>query len=238
MNRSKILEFIKENDVTTEKMIFKHFPGLTKVDLSVILDELINMEQVEVNQVGSIFHYSIKESGKIDQEGLVIEAVKGAGTKGIWMRDIRTKTNIPHNYLLKILKKLEQTQTIKSIKSVNSNKKTYILYGLEPDEEVTGGIWFNNNDVDLEFVNNLMEIIYKFVLQRQNRYVELCGVAELPTILEVQNFLIEHKILEIKITQDEIETLLDTLVYDGRLEKLTHKCITHYYALQPITKSD
>lgn len=68
-------------------------------------------------------------------EKLIYTLIKEAGNKGIWIRDISTKTNVKSVALNKALKSLETKRLIKSVQSVGaaSKKKVYMLFDLEPD---------------------------------------------------------------------------------------------------------
>lgn len=69
--------------------------------------------------------------------------IEAAGTAGIWVRDIRFNTNLPHPRVTKVLKSLETRKFIKTVKMHSqASKKIYILYELTPSEELTGGRWY------------------------------------------------------------------------------------------------
>ena len=75
---------------------------------------------------------------------------------------------LPQQSLNKILKKLEARQLIKPVKSVNAgNVKKYMLYGLTPSKEVTGGPWYCDGEFDYEFISNLQLAALNFVQQKQ-----------------------------------------------------------------------
>ena len=62
---------------------------------------------------------------------------------GIWSRDIRRQTNLAQTAVGKVLKNLETRLLVKSVKSVNDGKrKIYVLYDVEPANELTGGLWW------------------------------------------------------------------------------------------------
>lgn len=52
------------------------------------------------------------------EEKVVYDIIKEAGNKGIWIRDIRQKSNLQHHQINKVLKSLEGKKLIKSVKSV------------------------------------------------------------------------------------------------------------------------
>lgn len=46
---------------------------------------------------------------------------------GIWVREIRTKANLPHAHLNKLLKNLEQRKLIKSVKTVGVSVYNFFI---------------------------------------------------------------------------------------------------------------
>ena len=239
MDVKEIFDFIetRPNGVTEDDLLVK-FSKYNVDTVKFLLQELIESQKLELKQKNGKVIYVVKFIDQSNYENLILSLLEKSGPKGLWIKDIRIKANIPYNFLVKILKKLEQEQLIKSVKGINTNKKTYILYDIEPDKEVTGGIWFTNNDVDLSFVNNLMEIIYQYILKRQalnNNKTDILCLSDLATIDTIYNFIITSNILEVKISKNEVKILLETLEYDGRIETINYNTEEKYYAL--ITKS-
>lgn len=239
MNKENILAFINMRiEGTTEKDIFEMFPGLSNIDFILIMNELVTCGKVEEYKNEKNVKIFKTKHQQNDFEKLVLDLLSDCGDKGVLLRDIKNKTNIPHTYLLKLLKKLEQDCKIKSIKSVNSNKKTYVLYDVEPDKAVTGGIWFTNNDVDLDLVNNLMNVLHVFITKTKEKQIEtnnhliLPKIDSLATLASCHAFLIENKVLEVGITMDETKVLLDTLQYDGKIQRFSKNNIDYFYPLQ------
>lgn len=62
---------------------------------------------------------SSKFKGADNEEKVVLRIIEDAGNKGIWHRDIRTKSNLNQTALNKILKALEGKKHIKSVSSVS-----------------------------------------------------------------------------------------------------------------------
>ncbi|KAF0036941.1 hypothetical protein F2P81_009815 [Scophthalmus maximus] len=116
-----------------------------------------------------------KMKGSDNQEKLVYQVIEDAGSKGIWSRDIRFKSNLPLTEVNKILKNLESKKLIKAVKSVAaSKKKVYMLYNLQPDRSVTGGAWYSDQDFESEFVEVLNQQCFKFlqskIITEENRF--------------------------------------------------------------------
>ncbi|KAL6122785.1 hypothetical protein NUSPORA_00043 [Nucleospora cyclopteri] len=210
-----------ENGVN-EEVLSKKFSHLKKIDLAMALNDLITNGEIEFKKSKGELVYFVKKKDKHDFESMILNILEKSGSTGLWLKDIKIKTNIPHNLLLKILKAMELSQKIKSIKSLNNNRKTYILYDVEPNVEVTGGIWFTNNDVDMEFIDKLMDIINRFIKDKQKTTDEqaIVKITDLATPEQIFYFLNNTKILEVKMTLDDCQTLINAMVYDGKIEKI------------------
>lgn len=58
-----------------------------------------------------------------NEEKVVYRVIEESGNKGMWIREIRVKSNLTPNQLNKILKNLENKKLIKSVKSVTVRKQ-------------------------------------------------------------------------------------------------------------------
>lgn len=87
---------------------------------------------------------------------------------GIW--NAKLKSIIPdRSHLKRVLTRLTREQLVKEFKPVNNSKKPhYILFELEPDETVSGGVFYDGDEFDREFISNLRKIFLHFLLQRYN----------------------------------------------------------------------
>lgn len=157
------------------------------------------------------------------EEKLVLEAVKSAGNKGIWNREIRNQTKVSLNQMSKVLKNLETKKFIKAVKSVTaSKKKLYMLYDLEPDKSVTGGAWYTGTEFESEYVQLLQDYCYRYVKSKTDaKKSYLDGRDEsLVSLSEVKEKVDKSEISNIKLTLQDIEMILDTIVTDGLVEKI------------------
>lgn len=159
------------------------------------------------------------------EERLVYQLIESSGNKGIWIRDIKNKSNLIQTQISKILKKLESKKLIKSVKSVQaSKKKIYMLYDMTPDETLTGGAFYSDQEFESEFVDMLNHQCLKFLQQkafkaRATHSEPLAQAsASLCSTQEVHSFITQLGISNVKLTVDNIRMILDTLIYDGRAE--------------------
>lgn len=130
---------------------------------------------IELFQQGKNLFYKLKDRSEVDtpkvddiQEKIVYNIIKQAGNKGIWMRQIKKNSQLDITQLNKILKSFESKKYIKVVKSVHDGKKKlYMLFNLEPDESVTGGVWYQGQDFEEEFVDILNQQCYRFLEHRR-----------------------------------------------------------------------
>ncbi|KAK2160255.1 hypothetical protein LSH36_137g04034 [Paralvinella palmiformis] len=172
---NRILELCREiSKGITDQVIQNDMPSVDAKDRIMAINKLLSSGQIELLKSGNQLIYRAKElksaskiTGGDNQEKLVYKIIETAGNKGIWIRDIRYKSNLLLTQLNKILKSLESKKLIKAIKSVSaSKKKVYMLYDLEPDRSVTGGAWYSDQDFESEFVEVLNQQCYKYLEQR------------------------------------------------------------------------
>jgi DNA-directed RNA polymerase III subunit RPC6 len=143
--------------------------------------------------------------------GLFVSVPAKLFIRGIWTRDIKTATNISQHSLAKSLKILEQRCLLKSVRSVASkSKKLYMLYELTPTKEITGGPWYTDQEFDHEFVEELGNFIVQFVSSQ--------GMSDISTIHDRVRI---SGITRIELSMDELELVVQTLIYDGRLEEVS-----------------
>ncbi|KAM7394846.1 hypothetical protein PAMP_021626 [Pampus punctatissimus] len=105
-----------------------------------------------------------------------------------------------------------------------SKKKVYMLYNLQPDRSVTGGAWYSDQDFESEFVEVLNQQCFKFLQSKaeaardskQSPMVQ--RNSSFATSHEVWKYICELGISKVDLSMDDIETILNTLIYDGKVE--------------------
>ena len=196
------------------------FAGKDYEDLPKIINELTKESRIVMSRAGkSELFYSLvsaevatKFSGLDTSARMVYQVIERAGNMGIWTKDIRLQTNIQQTALNKIFKALETRRLIKPVKSVTAKaKKLYMLYNLTPSKELTGGVWYSDLEFDHEFISELRT----FVMHCVKRLNSGKGVA----LSEIQSKMVQAKISRIELSTDEVQQLVQTLVYDYLVEE-------------------
>lgn len=77
------------------------------------------------------------------------------------------RLNLHQSVVTRAIKSLESKNIIKDIKNVKfPARKIYMLASLTPPENVTGGPWFTDGQLDPDFVAQLCEVLEKYVRGR------------------------------------------------------------------------
>lgn len=188
---------------------------------------------------------SEKEAKKVStmtpDEAIVYSHVEAAGREGIWTKTIKAKSNLHQHIVMRCLKSLESQSYIKSVKSVkHPTRKIYMLYHLTPSIDVTGGPWFTDSELDTDFIDSLLIVVWKFIAQKtfpkcfkkkglipnglkQYSYPAhiLTGMGSLlPTLNDVGEFIVSAGITTIELTLSDIKSLCDVLEYDEKIENV------------------
>lgn len=215
-------------------------------DLMIIVQELLDKNLIklvkqnnELKFQGVDIFEAQKKSAMSAEEALVYSYIEASGREGIWTKTIKAKTNLHQHVVLKCLKSLESQRYVKSVKSVKyPTRKIYMLYNLQPSIDVTGGPWFTDSELDVEFINSLLTIVWRFASDRTfpNGYKNFSGetsskealyapkVKNYSTTQEILDFIVASQVVNVELTPANIRSLCDVLVYDDKLEKVFHDC--------------
>ncbi|XP_046849048.1 DNA-directed RNA polymerase III subunit RPC6-like isoform X1 [Xenia sp. Carnegie-2017] len=255
---SKILALCQENAKgITDVVIQQSMPNVPAQQRVMAINRLLSTGRLELLKSGSTLLYRYKDAETVSlvklsiviyvvkvsvcsccyfrkvkgfdlEEKLVYQIIEEAANKGIWIRDIRYKSNLQLAQVNKILKTLESKKLIKAIKSVAaSKKKVYMLFNLEPDQSITGGSWYSNQEFESEFVDVLNQQCFKFLQQKAAEQKKSSNDplvhknASYGSSEEISNYITNLGISKVQLSVTDIETILDTLVFDGKLEMTT-----------------
>lgn len=208
------------------------------------LRELIQHHLVKLLQEpdGRLFYQAINEQvAKLvrdmsPDEAMVYSYVEASGREGIWTKTIRMRSGLHQHVVNRCLKSLETKRITKSIKSVKfPTRKIVMLYHLQPSIEVTGGPWFTDTELDTEFVNLMLSVVWKFVARETFGAVEgqvpqlsqLPGSTNFPSLDAIHSFVDQAQLSTVELTEFDITSLCEVLIYDRKIEKVDSR---HYRA--------
>jgi DNA-directed RNA polymerase III subunit RPC6 len=245
----RILELCAQNpDGINDVMLQQDMPFVTAQQRLAALNRLLSLGKLDLlksSQLGIVYRLrnnvdpaalmnSSSNSSDIIDERLVYTIIKESGNKGIWIRDIATKTNVKSAALNKTLKSLETKKLIKSVTSVNTNKKkVYMLFELDPDRSITGGAWYSGKEFESEFVEILNEQCYRYLCEKRDNESTLIGgrlskhvdpllrrKSAYASSKEIRDYIKNLGISKIELSLEDIETILNTLVFDCKVERI------------------
>lgn len=233
----------------TQKELQDKIPGNnpTLADLMLIVQELLDKNLIKLVKQNNELKFqavdvqeAAKKSTMTNEESLVYSYIEASGREGIWSKTIKARTNLHQHVVLKCLKSLESQRYVKSVKSVKyPTRKIYMLYHLQPSVEVTGGPWFTEGELDVEFINSLLTIVWRFVAQnsfpngfqtttsngegnKNSQYAP--HVRSYSTAQEILDFISAAGVANVELSTANIRSLCTVLVYDDRLEEVEFDC--------------
>lgn len=145
-------------------------------------------------------------------ENMLYDVVRRAGKNGATKRDLKIRSGLKNTTEIKqIMERLIGRRLVKEIKSVQAaNKIIYILAELEPSSEHTGGAWYNEDqEFDEEFINAIYVQVLKFMKAR-----------DMVNIRDITAYVADLKVSNEQLTESDLQTLVDTMTYDGVVEEL------------------
>ncbi|ENN70441.1 probable DNA-directed RNA polymerase III subunit RPC6 [Dendroctonus ponderosae] len=255
----RIIELAKSRpDGIPNKELQESVPGVPLSELTQTINALLKSGTFELfGNKGELF-YKFKDptkksanKGSDNEEKVVYKIIEEAGNKGIWIRDIRFKSNINNTQLNKVLKSLEAKKIIKAVKSVAaSKKKVYMLFDLDPDSSVTGGAWYQDQDFESEFVDVLNQQCHRYLVQRLEDAVKQGGGPLMvrnrsyAASSEVQKFISDLGISKVSLSIADIESILYTVVLDNNAERVAaangtflYKAVNKFLAVPGLVKT-
>ncbi|KAF2263052.1 RNA polymerase Rpc34 [Lojkania enalia] len=183
------------------------------------------------------------------EERILYHHIDQEQNKGIWSKALRAKTNLTAQALSKCLKSLEAKNLVQSVMSVKfPNRKMYLLKHLQPSEEVAGGPWQSEGDFDAALIDTISRVVESYMQKetclnlpmdwnqyptsdRTSAIARKKRIQNYPTALSVRNAIMSMGIIKDKnIAEQDMEQLLEMMVLDGKLEKVSgtnyRTCIT------------
>jgi DNA-directed RNA polymerase III subunit RPC6 len=208
---------------------------------------------------------------------MVYACIENSGTAGIWNKTIKNRISAHAQVLERVLKGLTNKGLIKSMSSVkNPGRKMWILAGLQPNEEATGGAWFTNGDLDTSLLQAVAAVVEIYVSEQSWEELDSAdhpsplnnkrkapadgfddqadsrsksarlenthhhkgkpsmhptksyrpfhpGYTKYPTLTEISRHILKSNITGTTLPQNAIAQLLDVMVYDNKLFKVSRR---------------
>ncbi|KAJ3128561.1 Chromodomain helicase DNA binding protein, partial [Physocladia obscura] len=235
------------NEGASENVIVNEFSELSKNEIVNLVNNLSEQGLVEFVTVGKQLLFKARDENEAiktrdlsQTEIIIYNLIKNEKSKGIWTKEIKTKSGLHQQIVNECIKSLEKLRLIKGTKSVkHPTRKLYILFDLAPSEELTGGAWYTDSELDVPFIEGLAEMTFKFISTKSWPKSTTATIAVSGTLMtssselifppdhqayattsDVHNFLKRSGVLKISLTLEDVQMLVDRLWYDGKIVRI------------------
>ena len=160
----------KSKIFTTEELLALGVVTKTE-DLMGLIQSLLNQQLVRLLQLDHKVLYALRTRDIAEKlqrlngdEMMVYSHVESSGTNGAWTKHLKNKTGLVQTVINKVIKTLEGKGLIRSVKNIkNPTQKSYILSHLDPGEDVRGGAWHTDGELDMEMIGVTADLIVRFI---------------------------------------------------------------------------
>lgn len=154
-------------------------------------------------------------------ESVLLSLIKSKGDMGIWKADMKRETNLPEPVVNKALKILQGRNLIKEVVNVKSKgRKHYMATEFQPSKEVTGGSWYVDGNLDIQYIRGLRESCLKII--KKWKVATTDGISE---------FITRNKITKADCTRQQIEEILSSMVLDNEIIEVKSTGLGEYHSI-------
>lgn len=233
--------------------------GSNLTDILKMTQDLLNRKLMNLSKVGDEMRFqiiSMRESEKLmtmsKEEEMIYSHISASGREGIWLRILKNKVNLHDISMNRCLKSLENQRFIKLIRLVKyPTRKIYMLYNYLPSEEVTGGPWYTDSELDTEFIENIMTVVWRFISQKTypSAFTEVqanknplqcvhpANHTGYATLTQITEFISERKISLVELSTNDIKSVCTALIYDDKIEEVKGAIETYKATWQGVLDS-
>ncbi|OMJ09944.1 putative DNA-directed RNA polymerase III subunit rpc6 [Smittium culicis] len=100
-----------------------------------------------------------------------------------------------------------------------------MLIDIKPSVEISGGPWFTDQELDTDFIEQLSSQCYRYIYSKSVNKLNPTAIYSAsylgyPTAVQVRKFIVDNKVSTVDLGIEDIKSLLDVLVYDGKVERI------------------
>ncbi|CAJ0574061.1 unnamed protein product, partial [Mesorhabditis spiculigera] len=205
-------------------------PNLSAKERQDAINQLLAQQKLDLIQVAGQIRFKLKSGTQLEgvsqEEQLIYQLIEESSTSGIWIRELRDGSGLSQLQLRKVLKQLETRKLIKTVKAVGTTKKCYMLSQLEPSTSLTGGTFYSDRQLDAELIQSLVSVSISFLNMKRNEAREVAASnlemqKELSLVrpAAIANFVTEKRLLNVTVTEEDIDRILEIAVLDGSAER-------------------
>jgi len=243
IQRQQLINIIKDNanGQISDADLKKRLPDLNPRERVKVINELTEHNVIELVQRGDQLEYKYKKQihfpkGVEVNEQPIYRLIAESATMGIWKRDIRKQIHIDSKELTKTLTQMEKKKLIKKIGSGNTMKVRFILFDTEPDRSITGGAFYEGDRFDRDLVEGICTLLRPYMSQlrdqakeRTESIEEIFRLASV-TPESIAEWVNSKNFVKFKLTQDDTQQLLESLVAEGTAERRGNQYYTKLYS--------
>ncbi|VDD79176.1 unnamed protein product [Mesocestoides corti] len=232
---SRIMSILASHtEPVTQKNFETELPDVPLAQVLPVLNKLQKEGQVEVMvNPNRTLSWRMREISNLDklksitdiEERLVYNCIRKNGNEGATVKAISIDAKLPQNRLPRILKALMGRKLIKELPVLAGNKqKIYLLYEIEPSKLLAANTLFAGEaGVDGEFVAMLRTACLKYIQDKAEVASHILDPlarrnSSYASVEELHRFISNAKLCTVPLTQDDVKTVLDALMYGGELE--------------------
>ncbi|KAJ3070241.1 34-kDa subunit of RNA polymerase III (C) [Podochytrium sp. JEL0797] len=238
----QLLEVIRQHPKGANEETLTKELGWDVIEIVNLVNNLSEKGYVDFVTLGKSLFFRAKDVNEANRtrdlnqnEKIVYNFIKSEKSKGIWIKDLKTKSGLHLQVVTDCIKNLEKHRLIKFVKSVkNPTRKLYMLFDLTPSEDLTGGAWYTDQELDVAFIEGLTEMSFKLISSKSypkpganadktadtTEYIYPPDHQSYASTRDVHTFLKRSGALKVELTMTDVQSLVDRLWYDGKITRI------------------
>ncbi|XP_060180938.1 uncharacterized protein LOC132610636 [Lycium barbarum] len=157
--------------------------------------------------------------GLVDADRIVLDVVKSKRNLGIWVAEVKKEANLAPTIVDKSLMSLVKKKLIKQVVNIqNKGRKHYMAVEFEPSEELTGGAWYSEGNLDKEFITILRDTCLRVIAKQT-----------VATTEGIHDFLKHRQVAE--CTRQQVAEILNSMVLDNAIIEVKSTGLGEYHSI-------
>ncbi|KAK6158531.1 hypothetical protein DH2020_005845 [Rehmannia glutinosa] len=158
-------------------------------------------------------------SGPVDAERTILDLIKSKKHLGICVREIKQGTKLADDDIKKSLKSLSTKCLIKEVVNIhNKRNKHYMAVEFEPSNEISGGDWYVDGELNKEFIDELQKLCLRYM--RMKKVV---------TLERVHDLL--KKVVTFDISSQQVGEILNLIVLNNFIIEVKSTGLGDYHSI-------
>ncbi|CAA7392669.1 unnamed protein product [Spirodela intermedia] len=160
-----------------------------------------------------------------ETERKAYDAIWRKGDMGMWTADLKAEMGLAGNMPTKIINALKGKGLIKDVVNYrNRGRKMVMAAEFEPNNEISGGSWYVDGDLDVEFISVLRPLCRRAV---EN------GPGGVATLESIASSIRDSRAFKVDCSVQQIGEIMGALVLDGEVLEVTSTGKGEFVGLPP-----